>query len=231
MEDKIKNPRRDSLWLLLQEADQKAGLPAPLSSNLSSVVRHRAHQRRFIRLAAPLAAAAVVLIAAGIWNHNTTKTREEQRKIVLLETQLNQLQAKTDAALDLIRAVLNEEQKQRQYDELDELGKLEAQLASMPDPLKEIERQVGFTAFYLLGQADRLYRELNRTESAVEAYNRLIELFPKNRWAKEARQRLSEIESKKFNKMYQKESINEIHKTLRHLADFAAVKIRSGTIS
>jgi len=220
MEDKIKR--------LLQEADQKAGLPAPLSSNLSSVVRHRAHQRRFIRLAAPLAAAAVVLIAAGIWNHNTTKTKEEQRKIALLETQLNQLQAKTDAALDLIRAVLDEEQKQNKFDELD---RLEAQLASIPDPLKEIEEQVDLTAFYLLGQADRLYRELNRTESAVETYNRLIELFPKNRWAKEARQRLSEIESKKFNKMYQKESINEIHKTLRHLADFAAVKHRAGTIS
>ena len=220
MEDKIKR--------LLQEADQKAGLPAPLSSNLSSVVRHRAHRRRFIRLAAPLAAAAVVLIAAGIWNHNTTKTKEEQRKIALLETQLNQLQAKTDAALDLIRAVLDEEQKQNKFDELD---RLEAQLASIPDPLKEIEEQVDLTAFYLLGQADRLYRELNRTESAVETYNRLIELFPKNRWAKEARQRLSEIESKKFNKMYQKESINEIHKTLRHLADFAAVKHRAGTIS
>ena len=220
MEDKIKR--------LLQEADQKAGLPAPLSSNLSSVARHRAHHRRFIRLAAPLAAAAVVLIAAGIWNHNTTKTKEEQRKIALLETQLNQLQAKTDAALDLIRAVLDEEQKQNKFDELD---RLEAQLASIPDPLKEIEEQVDLTAFYLLGQADRLYRELNRTESAVETYNRLIELFPKNRWAKEARQRLSEIESKKFNKMYQKESINEIHKTLRHLADFAAVKHRAGTIS
>jgi len=223
MEDKITN--------LLQEADQTAGLPAPVSANLSSVVRHRAHRRHFINLAAPIAAAAVVLIAAGIWNFRTTKTRQEEKKIALLETQLQQLQAKTDAALNLIQAVLEEEQKQNQLAEVDELGKLEAQLASIPDPLEEIERQVDLTAFYLLGQADRLYRELNRTDSAVETYNRLIELFPKNRWAQEARQRLSEIESKKFNKIYKKESINEVHKTLRHLAGFAAVTIRSGTIS
>ena len=225
MEDKIKN--------LLQEADQTAGLPAPVSANLSSVVRHRAHRRHFINLAAPIAAAAVVLIAAGIWSITirTAKTMQEQKKFALLETQLQQLQAKTDAALNLIQAVLDEEQKQNQLAELDELGKLEAQLASIPDPLEEIERQVDLTAFYLLGQADRLYRELNRTDSAVETYNRLIELFPKNRWAHEARERLSEIESKKFNKIYKKESINEVHKTLRHLAGFAAVTIRSGTIS
>ncbi len=223
MEDKIQN--------LLQEADQTAGFPAPVSANLSSVVRHRAHRTHFIRLAAPLAAAAVVLIAAGIWTQKTTETRREQQKIALLEIQLKQLNAKTDAALDLIQAVLDEEQKQNQLYELDELGKLEAQLASIPDPLKKIERQVDLTAFYLLGQADLLYRELNRTDSAVETYNRLIELFPKNRWAQEARQRLSEIEGRKFNKLYKKESINETHKTLRHFADFAAVKDRSGTIS
>jgi len=185
-EDKIKN--------LLQEADRMAGLPVPVSVSLSAVVRHRAHRRRFVSLAAPLAAAAVVLIAAGIWNlaFRTPGNTQDKEKIESLETQLKHLQARTDAALNLIQEVLLEEQKQHSLDEL------EAQLASIPDPLEEIQKQVDKTAFILVYHADRLYRELNRTDSAVETYNRVIKLFPQNRWAKVARQRLSEIEKQKI---------------------------------
>ena len=167
-----------------------AGLPSPVSANLSAAVRRRAHRRRFVNLAAPLAAAAVVLIAVGIWNLviRTTETTPERERITLLEIQLKQLQARTD----LIQEVLVEEQKQHSLDEL------EAQLASIPDPLEEIQKQVDKTAFILVYHADRLYRELNRTDSAVETYNRVIELFPKNRWAQVARQRLSEIEKQKI---------------------------------
>lgn len=188
IEDKIKN--------LLQEADRMAGLPSPVSANLSAAVRRRAHRRRFVNLAAPpLAAAAIVLIAAGIWNFaiRTTETAApESKRIAVLETQLKQLQVRTDAALNLIQEVLVEEQKQHSLDEL------EAQLASIPDPLEEIQKQVDKTAFILVYHADRLYRELNRTDSAVETYNRVIELFPKNRWAQVARQRLSEIEKQRI---------------------------------
>ncbi len=110
----------------------------------------------------------------------------------MLETQIKQLQARTDAALSLIQEVLEDEQRQHRLDEL------KAQLASIPDPLEEIRNQVDKTAFFLVYQADRLYKELNQTESAVENYNRVIELFPENRWAKVARQRLSEIENRKI---------------------------------
>ncbi len=189
-EDKIKN--------LLQEADRMAGLPRPVSANLSAIVRRRAHRRHLlVSLTAPLAAAAVILIAAGVWNLaiRTSEQKKDQEKIVSLGIQLEQLQAKTDAAINLIQEVLVEEQKQHSLDEL------EAQLASITDPLEEIQKQVDITAFILIYQADRLYRELNRTDSAVETYNRIIELFPKNRWAQVARQRLSEIDSRKFNKI------------------------------
>ena len=46
------------------------------------------------------------------------------------------------------------------------------------------------TAFLLIYQADRLYKELNQTESAVAAYKEIIQLFPTNRWADVARERL-----------------------------------------
>ena len=52
-------------------------------------------------------------------------------------------------------------------------------------------------AFVLIYQADRLYKELNRTESAVAAYKEIIQLFPTNRWAEVARERLAEIDKYK----------------------------------
>jgi len=188
-EDKIKN--------LLQEADRMAGLPGAVSANLSAIVRRRAHRRHLrISITAPLAAAAVILIAVGVSNFTfrTTEKTNDQEKIVLLEKQFEQLQAKTDAAVSLIQEMLVAEQKQHS------LNELEAQLASIPDPLEEIQKQVDKTASILVFQADRLYR-VNRTDSAVETYNRVIELFPKTIQAQKARQRLSEIESRKFNKI------------------------------
>ena len=184
-EGKIKN--------LLQEADRQAGLPAQAHVTLSAV-RRRANRRRLISLAGPPAAAAVILIAAGLWNaaNKTTETTQENQQIASLESQIKQLQARTDAALDLIQEVLAEERRQRRLDEL------QAQLAAIADPLEEAQKHLDKTAFILVYAADRMYRELNQTDSAVEAYNRVIELFPRNRWATVARQRLSEIEKQKI---------------------------------
>jgi len=187
-EDKIEN--------LLQKTDQMAGGPASVSAKLSAVVRRRAHRRRIATFAAPFAVAAVIIIGLGVWSitTRTPKTTQDQEKLTSLEIQVKQLRARTDAALNLIQEVLEDERRQRRLDEL------EAQLASIPDPLEELQKQVDKTAFILVYQADRMYRELNQTNSAVEAYNRVIALFPQNRWAKVARQRLAEIENRKFNK-------------------------------
>jgi tetratricopeptide (TPR) repeat protein len=177
---------------LLQEADKTAGGIAPVRVNLS-VIRRRVGRRNLINMVAPLASAAVLMVALSILApmFRTAEPTPEQEKIALLETQIKQLQARTDAALGLIQEVLAEERRQSRLDEL------QAQLASIPDPLEEVREQVDKTAFSLVYQADRLYRELNQTDSAVENYNRVIKLFPENRWAKLARQRLTEIENKK----------------------------------
>jgi len=178
-EDKIKN--------LLYEADQTAGGPVPLSSNLAAAVRRRASRRQTANLALRVAAAAVILFAIGIWSFNVKKTRDRQR-IVALEMQIKELKTQTDATLNLIREVLDEERKQRR------LNELQAQLASYSDPLEEIQKQADKTAFFLVYQANRMYRELDQKDSAIKAYKRVIELFPQSRWAEVARQRLSEIQ-------------------------------------
>ena len=188
-EEKLKN--------LLQKADSFAG-PADTARIILSTLRKRAYRRHIKYSLAPFAAAAaVLLIAAAIWKFpaKTPETAPGQEKIASLESQIKRLQASTDAAIELIHQVLEQEKRQSQ------LNKLQAQLASIPDPLEEIQKQVDKTAFILVYQADRLYRELNQTESAVETYKRVIELFPENQWAQVARERLAQIKEKQSYKI------------------------------
>ena len=187
-EDKIKN--------LLQKADKTAGTPAPISANLAAAVRRRANQRRFARLAAPVAAAAVVLIAFGIWRLTGTPADQmhEQDKVAALQAEIKQLQAQTDATLKLVREVLENQRRQHR------ISQLKAKLASITDPLEEIQRQADKTAFTLVYEANRMYGELNQKDSAIQTYNRVIELFPQSKWADVARRRLSEIHNSPVNK-------------------------------
>jgi DNA repair exonuclease SbcCD ATPase subunit len=186
-EDKIKN--------LLQQADKTARGANPVQLDIS-VIRRRASRKYMINLVAPLATAAVIMVALSVLTvmFRAAELKSEQEKIATLENQVKRLQARTNASLSLIQEVLEEERRRSRLDEL------EARLASIPDPIEEVQKQVDKTAFILVYQADRLYRELNQTDSAVENYKRVIELFPENRWAKVARQRLEQIENKKSDK-------------------------------
>jgi Tfp pilus assembly protein PilN len=184
---------KDDFRELLRGADRLAGRPARVRVEPSEI-RRRAKRRRIVRIVGPVAAAAAVVLAAGIWHITlkTDQTKPRQERIASLEDQIRQLRARTDATMNLIQEVLEAERRRQRLDEL------EAELASIPDPLEEIEKQVDKTAFILVYQADRLYRELNETESAVKTYKRVIKLFPRNQWATVARERLSEIENKRI---------------------------------
>ena len=186
-EEKIKN--------LLQKVDQMAACPIPVPINIAASVRRRANQKRLQNIIAPLSVAAMLVIAAGIWGltTRTTKTIEDKNKIVSLELQVQQLQDRIDATLKLTQKVLEYEQQQSR------LNELEAKLASIPDSLEETRAEVDKTAFILLYQADRMYRERNQRASAVQTYKRIIELFPQSPSAETARQRLAEIPPKPVN--------------------------------
>jgi hypothetical protein len=145
------------------------------------------------------------LVAVGIWQFGDKAGKEAgvpfvaqetslQEKPVVSQADIQQLVARTEALVEFVHEVLEQERSRQR------LAELEAKLASIPDPLDQIQRGVDKTAFILLYQADRMYRELNLKDSAVEAYNRVIELFPENRWAGTARQRLREIENEKVGK-------------------------------
>jgi len=180
---------------LLRNADRAAGPPL-FGPTSATNLRQRIRRRRLMWLGIP-AAAAILLLSVGVWtfcSHPRVPTPPQPERIASLEQQVKQLQAQTDSALKLVQEVLAQERQQRRLDTL------EAELASIPDPTEEIERQVGRTAFVLVYEADKLYRELNQTESAVEAYEQVIRLFPKNQWANVARERLAEIKKPRINK-------------------------------
>lgn len=181
---------KERIETLLHGADDRAG--RPIFGCVTAVeIRLRVRRRRIIRTAVPLTAAAVVAVTVGIVAVSTRTQKPAPQRIASLEEQVKQLQERTDATLKLVQEVLESDRRQRR------LAAAEAELASVPDPVKQIERQVDKTAFLLIYQADRLYKELNRTESAVAAYKEIIQLFPTNRWAEVAKERLAEIDKHK----------------------------------
>ena len=185
----------DKIESLLQKADQAAGSPAYLSANLTAAVRRRATHRRFMHFAAPLAAAAMVLIAFGIYQLIGTPAGDmnEQIRLAALKAEVEQLRAQTDATLKLVREVLANQRRQQR------IAELEAKLASIPDPLEEMQRQADKTAFILVYQANRMYDELDQKDSAIQTYNRVIELFPQSKWAEVARQKLLKMQNNSVN--------------------------------
>lgn len=180
---------RDRIETLLQGADHRAG--RPVFGRVAAIeIRRRAHRRRVTRTIAPLAVAAMIAVAVVLLNvpGREPKGEPEPQSIASLQEQVRQLQERTDATLQLVQQVLEQDRRQRR------LAEAEAELASIPDPMEQLERQVDKTAFLLIYRADQLYKELDETESAVAAYKEIIQLFPTNRWAEVARERLAEID-------------------------------------
>ncbi len=195
---------------LLEDADRAAG-PPQYGAVRARDIRLRLRRRRSIAIAAPAAAAAILLCGVALWNrrpHPQEPAAEPQERIASLEEQVRQLQEQTETTMRLVQEVLAKERQERR------LAALQAELASIPDPAQELQRQADKTAFTLVYQADRMIRELDQTESAVETYEQVIRLFPENRWADVARERLAQIRNHRFNQSpIEGESPCELHKS------------------
>jgi len=185
----------EQIRALLQRTDETAGAPrfAPVTVTR---IRGQARRRQFVKTGIPTVVAATVLIGVTLWaiGAGTRGPEPGPQRIASLEEQIRQLQAQTETTLKLVQEVLEKDRQDRR------LAALQAELASIPDPVQEIDRQVDKAAFILVYQADKLYKELNQTDSAVRAYKEVIQLFPTNQWAEVARERLSQIEQRQSNK-------------------------------
>lgn len=169
---------------LLQRVDRAAGGPAPLAGDLAWRVRTAARRRRNRRLGS--AAAGVVFLAGACvlsWSSARPAQQDNDlamRDLAAMEARIERLLTEVDGRIAHMRKLMAEEKEQRR------------QLAAMRVPT-EVENQVERAAFITVHYADRLYRELGQTRSAVESYRQTIEQFPQTQSANVARRRLAEI--------------------------------------
>ncbi|MHC4131300.1 MAG: hypothetical protein ACYSSP_09005 [Planctomycetota bacterium] len=182
----------DKLTDLIHNADEMTPHPSYSIKSSSAILKQLARQRHRRLWIASTAACLLLISGITLISAYSIKTKTEQQRIIALETRIKQLQADADATLKLVRQVIHQQQQQQKLDELN------AQLAAIPDPLEEINRQIERTAFILLYQADR-YGELNQKQHAIDSYNRLIELFPQTDSAQKAKQKLENIEINNIN--------------------------------
>jgi hypothetical protein len=176
---------------LLQQADAADGPPRRIDVSAAGI-RRRILRRR-IAAGGVFAVTAGALLAVGLWQSPGPRPDAKEQRIASLEDEVRQLKTRTEETLALIHDVLAKERQQ------DRLAALETELASIPDPVEQMKERDDKTAFTLVYQADRMYREMNQTRSAVETYEQVIRLYPQNHWAEVARQRIAEIKNPRTN--------------------------------
>ena len=177
---------------LLRQVDQAAARPAPLPADLADRVIRQDRRRR----AAKLGGALVVLLAAtGVAAVLFQAPGAPAAPVRLTEAppaapvpaEIDSEEAQVESRLVVVEHLLAREQQRRR------LARAQAIIAR-PDPLERLDRQLEQTAFVIVAQADRKVRQWNLTSSAARDYRRVIELFPRTRWATVARARLIAIE-------------------------------------
>ena len=180
---------------LLKQADKNAKQPEFVNVDIEAIYQQAKH-RTIIHILYPAAAAAVMILAVLLWSAQNIKTKPSSEPIDMaasIEMQIEQFQISTDITVNLINETLQQQDSQKT------LEQLKAELESIPDSIEEINQELDRTAFILVYSADRMYNELNLTDSAVETYKRVINLFPENQWAQVARERLEKINKRNNN--------------------------------
>jgi hypothetical protein len=130
---------------------------------------------------AKVAAPAVIDATPVTATATVTRPRVD---VARLWREIEQLRIEGDARSKLIAQARERMAQNRR------LAKLKYQLATTPDPLDEINRQIEETACIIVFHADRKLNELDLKESALADYRRVIKRFGQTHWAKVARQRL-----------------------------------------
>jgi hypothetical protein len=191
----------DGLRELLAQADAAADSSPVPAAALVQRVRAQARRRQTRRRAAVGAAsvlAAIMVIVAIVLppppprtnvatnlpvpsnDKPVTGTRDARD----LAAELAAIRTQAAASEACVAAMLKGEARGR---------KLASVTPRPPDPLERIRAEQDRGAMALVRQADRQYRELDRKASATAGYGRVVQLFPRTRWAAVARQRLADI--------------------------------------
>lgn len=181
----------DPLHDLLHRTDAATTTPALPDDDLAARIRHVAKRRRVVRAgtAAVVLAAMAIVTSAFVWPRlprQRTEIAQSAPDPVRLRAELMALRSDADARLAAVEIVLDRERKQQQAEKL-------RQALNRPDALERVHREQDRAALILICQADRIYNDPRRRQSAAEEYRQLLALFPQTQWAAVARQRLAEI--------------------------------------
>ncbi len=193
----------DPLESLLQQADAAAGPGPRLPADLVGQIRRRAQRTKRIRLSVGAIAATIVLAGGLIWLFHSNGVQapgpydqpsmvesvapraSDEAEIAALRAEIERLDAEVAT---LSAAVQQMRQVEADYRRLDELRR---ELASL-DVADQIARDVDEAVFVMIYDGDRRLAQ-GQKQSAIKVYKQVIRLFPKNRWAKVAREKLASI--------------------------------------
>ncbi len=185
----------DKLQNLLRDTDDSFAAMPPDTQKLVRSVHSRAVRRKYLKTSFSFAAAACLVIALcfALPTFEKGKKPLSPQQLAALQQDIKNLNITADATLKLVREVIERQNR------LENLKKLNAQLAQFIDPYQQLRENLNHTAFILLDLADADYKQFNDIDSAIEAYNRIVGLFPDAPSAEKAKQRLVEIQKEKIN--------------------------------
>ena len=185
----------DPLESLLQRADAAAGPPPELGEDLPQRVRQVARGARRIRLSMGAMAATIMLAGGLIWlfsfngpsgaGAGRSVGPSDAEQVAALRAEIDRLDAEVAS---LSAAVRRMRELEADYQQLHELRRELIRL----DISEKIAREVDEAVFIMIYDAD-LRLEEGQKESAVDIYQQVIRLFPQNRWAEVAREKLAKI--------------------------------------
>lgn len=189
----------DNLQNLIRTTDEMIGPPKPINPGLAQRVRHRATRQRHTKVASLSAAAVLALALAINLNPKPAKSPPPARPprvaavaatppvdVARLYREIELLRYEADARAELIAQARARMDRQRR------LAHVRYQLATVGDPLDEIDEQIEKAAGIIVHYADRKLNQLDLKESALADYRRVIQRFGQTYWAQVARQRLEE---------------------------------------
>jgi hypothetical protein len=185
----------DRLQNLLRDADDSFAAMPPDTRRLVRSVRSRALRRKYLKTSLSLAAAAclIFVLCFALFLFERQKKTLSPQQLAALQQDIKRLNASADATLKLVTEVIERQNR------IENLQRLNAQLTRYVDPYQQLRENLNKTAFILLDRADEDYKQFNDIDSAVEAYNRIVEFFPDTPSAEKAKQKLVEIQKEKIN--------------------------------
>ncbi|MBP7935657.1 MAG: hypothetical protein KA354_13505 [Phycisphaerae bacterium] len=207
---------QDRIEQLLRQSDRLAGPPPLLAGRLSDRVRARVKRQRWWRIAggsvAAVAgvAACLALLPTVPWGQPSEDGRpivqvdgqgptSRKTNLAAVQEQIAALRAEIRQLRGELRAALADNRMQAGAEQAALVDK--AADAPMADTLARFDQELERTAFLMVYQADRAYRELNLRDAAARSYRQTIELFPGTNAASVARKRLVELETSKGDRL------------------------------